>query len=148
MQIYRMHRSARAVWDYAGAMLAGGRWNPIGTPLLYTSQHLSLACIEVLVHLDKSQLPRDYVWSRTELFGTPGTLSFGNLNHIAACQDAGRAWVDTGNQLAIQVPSVVIPEEVNVLLNPNHTGYRDLVWSEPRPFRFDPRLFVNEPETL
>ena len=61
-----MHRSARAAADYTGAMLAGGRWNPIGTPMLYTAQHLSLACIEVLVHLDKSQLPRDYVWSRAE----------------------------------------------------------------------------------
>ena len=58
-----MHRSARALGDYTGAMLAGGRWNPIGTPMLYTARHLSLACIEVLVHLDKSQLPRDYVSS-------------------------------------------------------------------------------------
>jgi RES domain-containing protein len=148
MQIYRMHRSAREVWDYTGAKLAGGRWNPIGTPMLYTSQHLSLACIEVLVHLDKSQLPRDYVWSRTELPGTPGILSFGNLNHIASCQAAGHSWVGAAHQLAIQVPSVAIPEEVNVLLNPNHTGYHDLVWSEPRPFRFDPRLFITEPETL
>jgi hypothetical protein len=107
-----------------------------------------LACIEVLVHLDKSQLPRDYVWSRTELLITPGTLSFASLNHIASCQAAGRSWVGAGNQLAAQVPSVVIPEELNVLLNPNHTGYHDLVWSEPRPFRFDPRLFIAEPETL
>jgi RES domain-containing protein len=52
-----MHRSARAAKDYTGAMLGGGRWNPIGTPMLYTAQHLSLACIEVLVHIDKGQLP-------------------------------------------------------------------------------------------
>src|SRR2546423_8436364 len=52
MEIYRMHRSVRATGDYIGAMLAGGRWNPIGTPMLYTAQHLSLACIEILVHLD------------------------------------------------------------------------------------------------
>ena len=148
MQIYRMHRSAREVWDYTGATLAGGRWNPIGSPMLYAAQHLSLACIEVLVHLDKSQLPRDYVWSTTELPNTPGTLPFGNLNHIASCQAAGHSWVAAGNQLAIRVPSMVIPEEANVLLNPNHTGYHDLAWSEPRPFRFDPRLFISEPQTL
>ena len=75
-----MHRSARALGDYTGAMLAGGRWNPIGTPMLYTARHLSLACIEVLVHLDKSQLPRDYVWSRAQLSNPPEVLIVGNLD--------------------------------------------------------------------
>ena len=109
MKIYRMHRSARAPGDYTGAMLAGSRWNPIGTPMLYTAQHLSLACIEALVHLDKSQLPRDYVWSGTELSGAPAILSPANRNHVASCQAAGHSWVSGGNQLAIRVPSIVIP---------------------------------------
>ena len=143
-----MHRSARAAGDNTGAMLAGGRWNPIGTPMLYGAQHLSLACIEVLVHLDKSQFPRDYVWSRTELLNAPEILPVAGLSRVASCQAAGRSWVDRGSQLAIQVASVVIPEEFNVLLNPNHTAYRKIVWSEPQPFRFDPRLFIAEPQTL
>jgi RES domain-containing protein len=129
-------------------MLAGGRWNPIGTPMLYAAENLSLACIEILVHLDKGQLPRDYVWSRTELVETPGFLRFKSLNHITSCQAAGHKWVRVAGQLAVQVPSVVIPEESNILLNPEHSGYNDLVWSEPRPFRFDPRLFIAEPQTL
>jgi RES domain-containing protein len=62
MKIYRMHRAARAPGDYKGATVAGGRWNPIGTPMLCAARHLSLARVEVLVHLDKSQLPRGYVW--------------------------------------------------------------------------------------
>jgi RES domain-containing protein len=148
MEIYRMHRLARAAGDYTGAMLAGGGWNPIGTPMLYTARHLSLACIEVLVHLDKSQLPRDYVWSRAQLSNPPEVLFFGNLNHVGSCQAAGHRWVAAGNQLAIQVPSIVIPEEFNILLNPNHAHYHDLAWSEPLPFRFDPRLFTAEPQTL
>jgi len=69
-----MHRSARAAGDYTGAMLAGGRWNSIGIPMLYTAEHLSLACLEVLVHLDKGQLPRNYVWSKAELSDTPEAL--------------------------------------------------------------------------
>jgi len=128
-----MYRSARAAGDYTGAMLAGGRWNPIGTPMLYAARHLSPACIEVLVHLDKSQLPRDYVWSRAQLSNTPEVLFFENLNHVGSCQATGHRWVAAGNQLALQVPSIVIPEEFNILLNPNHAHYRDLARSFIRP---------------
>jgi len=148
MKIYRMHRSARGAGDYTGAMLAGGRWNRIGTPMLYAAQHLSLACIEILVHLDKGQLPRDYVWSRAELPEVPEFLQFGSLNNIGSCQEGGDRWVSTMNQLAVRVPSVVIPEEFNILLNPAHVAYNTLAWSEPQPFRFDPRLFTAEPQTL
>jgi RES domain-containing protein len=53
---------------------------------------------------------------------------------VGSCLAAGHRWVAAGNQLAIQVPSVVIPEEFNILLNPNHTDYKELAWSEPLPF--------------
>ena len=148
MTIYRMHRAARSAGDYTGAMLAGGRWNSIGTPMLYTAEHLSLACLEVLVHLDKGQLPRDYVWSKTEVPRRPELLNITSLHEIGACQMAGSAWIHAGDQVAIRVPSAIIPEEFNVLLNPKHVGYDALVWSEPRAFRFDPRLFLTEPQTL
>jgi hypothetical protein len=68
----------------------------------------------LLVHLDKSELPRDYVWSWTELRGTPSFLRWSDLIHVSSCQAAGQAppnidgWVNTAGQLAIQVPSVVI----------------------------------------
>ena len=148
MTIYRMHRAARSAGDYTGAMLAGGRWNPIGVPMLYAAEHLSLACLEILVHLDKGQLPRDYVWSKADLPHRPELLNVASLNDIGSCQTAGTVWIRTVNELAIGVPSVVIPEEFNVLLNPTHTDYKTLIWSEPRPFRFDPQLFISEPQTL
>lgn len=74
-----MHRLVRAASDYTGAMAAGGRWNPIGTPMLYAAQHLSLACVEVLVHLDQSEIPRDYAWSAAELSEAPQFLQFEKL---------------------------------------------------------------------
>jgi RES domain-containing protein len=148
VNVYRLHRAPRAPADYTGAMLAGGRWNPIGAAMLYTARHLSLACLEILVHLDKSQLPRDYVWSRAELRGDPPFLDVEKVTHVVSCQAAGLSWLRTSGQLAVQVPSVLIPEEFNVLLNPNHAGYAGLPWSEARPFRFDPRLFASEPQTF
>jgi len=90
MKICRMRRAVRAAADYSGAMQAAGRWNPIGTPMLYTAQHLSLACVEILVHLDKSEL-RDYVWSSTDLPQNPERLQFDDLNHVSSCQAAGHS---------------------------------------------------------
>ena len=143
-----MHRIRRPAADYRGAMMAGGRWNPIGIPMLYTAEHLSLACLEVLVHLDKGQLPRDYVWSKTELAVAPGVLANIASPSVSHCQTAGEAWVRERVELAGRVPSVIIPEEFNILLNPRHEGYDAVRWSDPRPFHFDPRLFVAEPHTL
>jgi RES domain-containing protein len=116
--------------------------------MLYTAEHLSLACLEVLVHLDKGQLPRDYVWSRSRLLNSPELLSMTMPPSVSACQTAGERWLRQGRKLAIRVPSVIISEAFNVLLNPSHTGYAALVWSEPRPFHFDPRLFASEPQVL
>ena len=116
--------------------------------MLYAAEHLSLACLEVLVHLDRGQLPRDYVWAKTELMDSPELLIPTAPSSVGDCQAVGAAWIAGGKQLAIRVPSVVIQEEFNVLLNPNHPVYAALVWSTPRPFYFDPRLFAAEPQTL
>jgi RES domain-containing protein len=146
MLIYRLHRSVRAVGDFTGALLAGGRWNPPGTAVLYTAQHLSLACLEILVHLDKAEMPPGYVWSSTKLLTEPESLGTENLRNLNGCQAAGREWAERAEHLAVLVRSVVIPEEFNVLLNPKHRQYAELVWSNPQPFRFDPRSFTFEPQ--
>jgi len=59
----------------------------------------------------------------------------------------GRAIVGgTASELAVRVRSAVIPEEFNVLLNPRHRHYGELVWTDPQRFHFDPRLFTFEPQ--
>ena len=75
------------------------------------------------------------VWSKTDL---PDTLEFFPVIDqyiVNACQAAGAAWIQSGRQLAVQVPSLVIPVEPNVLLNTTHPTYRTLERSEPQPFR-------------
>jgi RES domain-containing protein len=148
MKIYRLHHHSRMAADYTGAMLAGGRWNSIGTPMLYAAQTLSLACLEVLVHLDKRQLPQQYVWSETNLEQEPAALQFSDIGRVSSCQLAGQSWIGAGTSLAAKVPSVIIPSESNILLNPNRAEYANLRWSDPQPFRFDPRLFTSEPQIL
>jgi RES domain-containing protein len=110
--------------------------------MLYAAESLALCCVEVLVHLDKTEMPNDYVWSRAELLPEPQFLRYGDLWDEESTQLAGRLWVHTyKNQLGVLVPSVIVPESWNVLLNANHPGYRVLSWSKPEPFDFDRRLF-------
>lgn len=79
--------------------------------MLYAAEHLSLPCLEILVHIDKSQLPRDYVWSETRLSASPSVLALQGFSGAGSRQSVGKAWVTEANQLAIQVPLFVVPEE-------------------------------------
>lgn len=63
MLIYRLHRKRWATSNFTGSLIQPNRWNPTGVPMLYCSSALSLACLEVLVHLAPDEIPPDYVYS-------------------------------------------------------------------------------------
>ena len=69
-------------------------------------------------------------------------LPFQNLNSITSCQITGHEWVRTASQAALQVPSVVIPEEFNILLNPIHPDCANIEWREQCLLRLYLTLFV------
>jgi RES domain-containing protein len=144
MRVYRLHRNQRRASDYDGSLVRPGRWNTSGTPVLYCSSGLALATLEMLVHLEKQQIPDNYVYSYTQLpdMAKPGLIDYrGALQDQESTRRRGQSWLVHGGTLAVCVPSVIIPIENNVLLNPVHDLYQQLSWSEPEPFHFDPRLF-------
>jgi RES domain-containing protein len=109
--------------------------------MLYASTSLSLACLEILVHLGPDQIPPDYVYSSAQLIGPVETADFhGDLADEDATQRFGHSWAMSRQSLTLLVLSIVIPVEFNVLLNPVHPSYSDVIWSDPEPFQFDPRL--------
>lgn len=57
-----------------------------------------------------------------------------------ATRQFGGRWSNAGRSLAVLVPSVIIPIEFNVLLNPTHAGFDAIEWKAPEPFGFDRRL--------
>jgi RES domain-containing protein len=141
MRLFRLHRRHRAAADYQGSLIQPNRWNPAGVPMLYCSSALSLACLEVLVHLGPDQIPPDYVYSFTEL-NIPAEVSGfrGDLSDEDSTRRLGHAWAGSRRSLALLVPSAIIPVEFNVLLNPVHPSYMEVSWGAPEPFRFDQRL--------
>ena len=135
--------------DGEGARLAGGRWNSPGAPVVYCSETLSLAVLECFVHLPRtlrgaSRLPV-LMAVRIEL---PGAAEFqgisadsvADLLDDAACRETGDRWLAERRALALRVPSVIVPQESNVLLNPLHPQAAGIRILEQIEFRFDPRM--------
>ena len=135
--------------DGEGARLAGGRWNSPGVPVVYCSETLSLAVLECFVHLPRtlrgaSRLPV-LMAVRIELpaeaeFQDPHADPAPNLLDDAACRDTGNRWLAERRVLALRVPSVIVPQESNVLLDPLHPQAAGIRILEQIEFRFDPRM--------
>lgn len=125
--------------------MVGGRWNSPGRPLVYTSESLALCLAECLVHVT-GPLPRDYVAFKVavpddevEVLAT-ATLKPGWQSDVGYTRAIGDQWIDQARSLALAVPSLVLPESTNVLLNPAHPQASRLAVTDQQPFRFDPRL--------
>ena len=133
-----------------GAFLFGGRWNPPGVSMVYAATSLSLAALEMLVHMPVRELPKDYVWIEADLRVEESKVERWPVSSLprdwrslenAELQAKGAAWSSAAKALAVLVPSVVIPEEWNVLINPLHSAAKNIVVGAPKPFVFDERLF-------
>jgi RES domain-containing protein len=133
----------------AGAQATGGRWNVAGVPLVYTSQSRALACLETVVHLNAGGLPLnrylvevtipDKVWAnvRSE---SASTLPVGWDAEPAASIEFGTEWTRAGGSALLFVPSVIVPEEFNVLINPLHAETANITAIKIRKWLYDPRL--------
>ncbi|MBA2480182.1 MAG: RES family NAD+ phosphorylase [Planctomycetes bacterium] len=141
-------RSATA-FDGEGARRVGGRWNSVGVPAIYVSEHLSTAVLEILVHADPSDLVAPFVTIELELPDdvlerVPAeTLpsDWRDTPAPAACQTFGDAWLQAGTGLGLVVPSAVIPDCVNIIINPRHAAMSGMKVLRQMPFTFDPRLY-------
>jgi RES domain-containing protein len=150
VRAYRICSSRHPALDGEGARLAGGRWNPPGTPVIYASASSSLAVLELLVHTDSDLLPDDLVIveiqipdaARVEILD-PSTLPKDWRAYPAPepLQAIGARWSRSRRALVLSVPSAVNPMEVNYLINPDHPDAGRLTVASAQPFIFDPRLF-------
>jgi RES domain-containing protein len=131
-----------------GARAYGGRWNGPGTRVVYCAEHVSLAVLEVLVHLEHSAPLRAYSLIRVDVpdagieWLARETLpaTWNAYPAPPATRRIGDAWVASRRSLALAVPSVLVPGEHNFLLNPAHPDFRRVSRKKPRPFLFDARL--------
>jgi len=134
-----------------GAETTGGRWNKKGTPLLYTSGSIALACLETIVHLGgfwplplNRYLVRIYVpdeaWEARVMFDPSINIGWDALPEGLVSIDWGTNWAISAASLLAQVPSVVVPEEPNIIINPKHPGASTLVATKLRRWTYDARM--------
>jgi RES domain-containing protein len=148
---WRMVREARAAEAFTGegARQYGGRWNSPGVPVVYSSAHLSLAALETLVHLQPRGSLRFVVFpvefdealvERLPASDLP--LQWRTEPPGGATMTLGDAWSRAARSAVLAVPSVVVPQETNYLLNPLHPAFGRISIKQPLDFSFDPRLLA------
>jgi len=132
-----------------GARMFGSRWSSPGTRVAFASETLSLAVLEVLVHLQKSPGLAGYVVFTVDfpnrcIEQLDESLLPENWRHFPAppqVQAIGDRWIDTASSVILRVPSAIIPQEYNFLINPAHNEFAELVIGGPTPLEVDSRVF-------
>jgi RES domain-containing protein len=139
---------APQAFDGEGARLHGGRWNSRGTPMVYTSESIALALLEVLVHIQDSRFLPSYSlcavrFEEDHLERLDRRLLPGNWRSFpppAKVQTLGDRWARRRSSLALEVPSAIVERESNFLLNPAHPDFPSLAIEPAVPFDLDLRL--------
>jgi RES domain-containing protein len=151
LRLWRLVRApfAGSPFDGVGPARGGGRWNSRGTYVAYAATSRALAVLEILVHVDRAHAPDDYVFIEAELpEDATETVDAAALPvgwraepPPAALRAIGDAWARSGRSLALRVPSAVVVEEWNVIVNPSHPRFDELrIVGRPVPVVLDPRL--------
>jgi RES domain-containing protein len=134
-----------------GAEKTGGRWNRPGRPVVYTASSVALACLETVVHFNARDLPLNRflvridvpqeLW-RARLARTAADLPVGwsAIPEGKVSLDIGDRWLQDAPTALLEVPSVIAPEESNVLINPRHPQAAKLRAAKVRPWLYDQRL--------
>lgn len=148
MLVYRLYKSAYIDEPLSaeGARRAGGRWNPKGYPILYTSATPELALLEVVAHLNPSFIPRFHLLV-VDIPDTYRSIQLADLPPTwqdeadDALQEYLLSWLQQPDELTVSVPSAIVSRSRNYLLHTLHPSFIAAVKIvENEPFRIDSRV--------
>ena len=149
MIVYRITNSLyRNDLSGSGSSIYGGRWNSKGHAILYSTEHISLAVLELVVNFNQTESPLNQSYHLIEL-EIPDTsqivLRLSDLKKdwtedVQYSQYIGDEFLADNNNLTLKVPSAVVPEEHNYLVNPNHNAFKKVNINKSKIYRFDGRL--------
>jgi len=145
-----LFRITTARW--AGKLSGSGypaRWNSKGKYVIYTASNRALACLENLVHRSGEGLNRNF---KITVIDAPDQSSIQKVHtadlpenwhktsNAPVCRTIGDQWIKSGASLLLSVPSAIIRDEFNVLINPAHPDLQNITVKDIVDFEFDERL--------
>ena len=150
IQAWRLFKRAYSAADLSGegARINGGRLNSKGIAVIYTSASLSLAAMEILAHIQSTKLLGKYHMRRLAFDEKlVRTLEVADLPSnwrrsppTRDIQQVGDRWVESRASAILRIPSALIPQEHNFILNPAHPDFAKIHFDDPGPFVFPPRI--------
>ncbi|MCU7916797.1 MAG: RES family NAD+ phosphorylase [Candidatus Thiodiazotropha sp. (ex Epidulcina cf. delphinae)] len=151
MRVWRLctKRHADTAFSGIGNRKVGSRWVPAGYLAVYASERISLAVLETLVPIDPRHFRNNFVLLPADI---PDALTLEGVEidslpdhwrdayEDSHLQAVGRDWIERGDSAVLVVPSAVVPEERNFILNPQHPDFVKIEIGDAEPFAFDGRL--------
>ena len=150
MQVWRLfpERFRTTPFTGVGGLYAASRWNHLGIQMVYTATSRALAALEFFVNLEPNEAPNDLLLAEASV--PDELIERLDVNLLPAdwreldnefCRDSGSDWATSGRSPALEVPSAVLEDEWNVLLNPKQVEFGRIRIAAPKPFRYDERMF-------
>ena len=154
VQLWRLVKAQRAesAFDGEGAFRFGGRWNSRGHRAVYASSTLSLALLEILVHLDPAAHVPELVALSIEVpladiqVFKPASAQKNAMAfpwQLRETRALGDRWLETASSPVMRMPSSIVPIENNFLINPSHPRFKKYTISAPLPFAIDHRFLAS-----
>jgi RES domain-containing protein len=141
-------KHASTAFSGEGARIFEGRWNWAGVRMVYCSENLALAALEILAHTrpvtmrDKFRAFRvswdEAIMVIIDLKKLP--KGWNSQPPTAASKNIGDEWIKAGRFAILALPSVLVPLEKTFLLNPKHPDFRRIKIKDAGNFVLDPRL--------
>jgi RES domain-containing protein len=146
---YRIADARHPIFDGMGAMLHGGRWNSAGYRVIYAAETYAGALLEVLVHANLSQPPKNHKVVRIHIPDEvrietvePESVRGWEAEDMLASRSFGDRWIQEGRTAVLKAPSVVTQgRERNLVFNTLHAQFASISAAEPEPIAWDQRLF-------
>jgi RES domain-containing protein len=149
MIAYRIADGRHPIFDATGAMLHGGRWNSIGLPVIYASETYAAALLEVFVHANLSQPPKNH---RVIQIDIPQEIKLETVSieqidgwdaaDMIASRAFGDEWIESKRTAVLRVPSVITRgRDTNLVFNPAHPQFSLITHGVAEPVYWDVRLF-------
>lgn len=149
MFAYRIADARHPIFDSTGAMIHGGRWNSIGQRVIYASETFAGALLEVLVHANLSQPPRNHKLVRINI---PDEVAIEHIKRMSVpgwdAEDMvvsrafGDRWIQQARSAVLRVPNIVTQgREHNLVINPAHPQWGLISAGKPEAIAWDERLF-------